>query len=59
MARMKVTPTAETEKSLKSVEPDPGSDSKGGEDDLFKSLDSDELELIDNIAKPPPERNLD
>ena len=52
MARMKSTPVQlETPKS---IDPEDGSDSKGGDDEFMKSLDSDELEMIECIAKPPP-----
>jgi hypothetical protein len=56
MARMKSTPVQS--ETPKSVDSEDGSNSKGGDDVFLKSLDSDELEMIKCIAKPPPLQNL-
>lgn len=56
MVRMKTTlllPDASKE-----IELEAGSDSEGDEDEFLKSLDSYELELIECIAKSPPEGNF-
>ena len=56
MASMKSTPMQS--EIPKYVDPKDGSDSKGGDTEFLKSLDSDELEMIKCIAKPPLVRNL-
>ena len=44
--------------TLKSVEPDGASKSKGGEDKFLKNLDLNKLEMIDSIDKPLFVQNL-
>jgi hypothetical protein len=56
MARMKSTPVQS--ETPKSIEAEGVTSSKCGEDEFLKILDSDELEMIDSIAKPPPVRDL-
>jgi hypothetical protein len=57
MVRMKSMPVQS--ETPKFIEPEGVTLSKCGEDEFFKSLDSDELEMIDIIAKPPPIRDLE
>jgi hypothetical protein len=45
-------------KTPRFIEPKGASNSKGGQVEFFKSLDFDEFEKIDNIAKPPHVRHL-